>query len=241
MFTIYIRKDLGMTRGKMLSQVSHAAMKYTLSLFEQNGGVLTTSLSTIEKLNHVLTHIDKVLNIQFVKSEEELINVSNASSNHSVSILDNGLTQFNGVRTLTCALVNTDFSLPILRIPEYGKKESDHKQVLVFYSNERLNKIIQIRSAIKMAIATILAHVSRCSIDLNSEKNRDLQIWLDDCFKKVTLKTKSIDVLMNLKEQSESRGLLCVEDIDTYSTISLAIGPGSNRMYHELTDKLTLY
>ncbi|WP_420646155.1 peptidyl-tRNA hydrolase, partial [Vibrio parahaemolyticus] len=25
MFTIYIRKDLGMTRGKMLSQVSHAA------------------------------------------------------------------------------------------------------------------------------------------------------------------------------------------------------------------------
>lgn len=108
---IVIRKDLGMRKGKMISQACHASLgalltmcskneypddrfKYTLS-FEKD--------SVLDKwLNGIFTKI-----CLYVNSEDELKTLYNSIKNNSpeipcVLIEDNGLTEFHGVKTATC-------------------------------------------------------------------------------------------------------------------------------------------
>jgi PTH2 family peptidyl-tRNA hydrolase len=92
---IVIRKDLGMRRGKEISQGAHAALK-----------------ATIENLDH--PSVKEWLSGSFTKiavtvdSEQELHDVMNAAREAGLivaDIVDAGRTEFNGVPTLTCAAI----------------------------------------------------------------------------------------------------------------------------------------
>jgi PTH2 family peptidyl-tRNA hydrolase len=92
---IVMRKDLNMRKGKLVAQGAHASMKATLSNLEHPN--VKEWLSG--KFTKVAVSVD---------SEEELMDIhSKALSNGLISelIIDEGLTEFNGVFTKTCIAV----------------------------------------------------------------------------------------------------------------------------------------
>ena len=92
---IVIRKDLNMRKGKMVAQGAHASM----------GAVLPhlTDWRVKEWLKGAFTKI-----CVSVDSEEELLRIYGKAklTNQICEIIeDSGLTEFNGVKTLTCCAI----------------------------------------------------------------------------------------------------------------------------------------
>ena len=113
---IVVREDLNMSRGKIGSQVAHASMKSLADAMTKTtdedgnstGLVLTYSDSLNDKelkewLDGSFTKI-----VVYVKSEQKLMDlyhkVKEAGLRVSL-IIDNGTTEFNGVKTKTCIAI----------------------------------------------------------------------------------------------------------------------------------------
>lgn len=104
--TIVIRKDLNMRKGKMIAQGAHASMANVLQLQrqEKEGTALESDLND---LNEWLKSSFRKIALS-VNSEEELIELYNKAKdmNLNVSLIeDNGITEFNGVKTKTCLAI----------------------------------------------------------------------------------------------------------------------------------------
>ena len=92
---IVIRKDLTMRKGKMIAQACHAVEK-----------IIIDNLENDLIKNWRSTGSTKIC--VYVNSEEELIVVYQKASRKGLinsSITDLGLTEFNGVPTLTCCAI----------------------------------------------------------------------------------------------------------------------------------------
>lgn len=100
---IVIRTDLNMRKGKMAAQASHASMSFiTRRLQEAARGVYTVPLNYEEEvwLAHSFTKI-----CVGIGSEEELLALHEAASAEGLTshlVIDNGTTEFHGVKTPTC-------------------------------------------------------------------------------------------------------------------------------------------
>lgn len=101
---IIIRKELGMSKGKLAAQASHASLGAVLKMAQKEG----KNYSLDCEHNQVL---DAWLNGSFAKvalavqSEEELEKCYQLAQEHGFPcayIVDNGTTVFNGVKTPTC-------------------------------------------------------------------------------------------------------------------------------------------
>ena len=118
---IVMRKDLGMRKGKMISQGAHASMGALLQYFrkqkcyEVKGGLYEEGQASYKYSHEFMegSAMDKWLNGIFTKicvgvdSEEELLEikkrVEDEISNCACALIeDAGLTEFNGVVTKTC-------------------------------------------------------------------------------------------------------------------------------------------
>src|SRR5688572_8023566 len=110
-----MRKDLGMRKGKLIAQGSHASMAF-LANYGQNimddgeGPVLCTPLSEVQArwIREAFTKI-----CVYVKSEEELLAVHQAALDAGLVshlITDKGLTEFNNVPTNTCIAIGPDYA-----------------------------------------------------------------------------------------------------------------------------------
>lgn len=92
---IVMRKDLGMRKGKMIAQGAHASLKATLENLEHPSVKAWLS----DKFTKICVSVD---------SEQELFDVYNHAIQEgliSALIIDAGLTEFNGVPTMTCIAV----------------------------------------------------------------------------------------------------------------------------------------
>lgn len=108
---IVVREDLNMSRGKLASQVAHASLKSIVDAMKrtdlrETGDYLVLSLEDQdlkEWLNGSFTKI-----VVYVKSEEKLMQlyekVQQAGLRVSL-IIDNGTTEFGGVKTKTCIAI----------------------------------------------------------------------------------------------------------------------------------------
>ncbi len=111
---IVMRSDLGMRKGKMIAQGAHASMGALLRFFditktpsvEEGGGITSYSVSFQEDsvlgqwLGGVFTKI-----CLRVDSEEELLSLEAKCQEAGIPcalIVDSGLTEFHGHRTVTC-------------------------------------------------------------------------------------------------------------------------------------------
>lgn len=106
---IVMRKDLNMRRGKQIAQACHASLKV----------ILDTQITRNEEAEEIVLGIYSKAMLEwidglftkicvYVNSEEELLNVySLAEKKHlpRALIKDAGLTEFNGVPTLTCCAI----------------------------------------------------------------------------------------------------------------------------------------
>lgn len=95
---IVMRKDLNMRKGKMIAQGAHASVKATVY------NLRNSKIS--EWLAESFTKI-----VVSVNSEEELIKIKNKAIKANIiceEIIDNGNTEFGGVKTRTCIAVGPD-------------------------------------------------------------------------------------------------------------------------------------
>lgn len=101
---IVVRTDINMRKGKLASQVAHAAMKF---LFDNNESdrddTVTVKLSPDEAtwVNKSFTKI--VVGIDSKDALEALILKAELMGIECHPIIDEGRTEFHGVPTLTCA------------------------------------------------------------------------------------------------------------------------------------------
>jgi PTH2 family peptidyl-tRNA hydrolase len=119
---IVIRKDLNMRKGKMIAQGSHASMAF----LTKGGGVycnLGTGIPQVDyfmssveeshadEINHWLRNSFRKICV-YVNSEEELETVHQKALDSGLMshmIVDNGATEFNGVKTKTCCAIGPHF------------------------------------------------------------------------------------------------------------------------------------
>lgn len=95
---IVMRKDLNMRKGKLVAQGAHASMKVVLLNLHNE--------LVVEWLDSAFTKI-----VLSVGSEEELLQVlynAWAAGIMATDIIDNGKTEFNGVKTRTCIAIGPD-------------------------------------------------------------------------------------------------------------------------------------
>lgn len=117
---IVIRKDLKMRRGKEISQGSHSSMAFITKQLQKEIEEQSKSIQTLiyrertpfnielttEEIHWLQNSFTKVC--VYVNSEEELIDVFNKAKESGLTVhevIDNGLTEFGGVKTRTCVAV----------------------------------------------------------------------------------------------------------------------------------------
>jgi PTH2 family peptidyl-tRNA hydrolase len=114
---IAVRRDLSMRKGKIAAQVAHAAMKFLIDANEsEKPEELKVSLSEVET-EWLMGSFTKV--VVGVDSEDELnqlILTAQLADIEVHPIVDNGLAEFNGVHTLTCAAFGPDKAEELDRI-----------------------------------------------------------------------------------------------------------------------------
>jgi PTH2 family peptidyl-tRNA hydrolase len=103
---IVIRTDLGMRKGKMVAQGAHASLGAVMPHFE----VFPTERVQWRKIRQWLDSDFKKICVR-VESEEQLLEIHQAAKDAGLIeclITDAGLTEFDGVPTLTCCAVGPD-------------------------------------------------------------------------------------------------------------------------------------
>lgn len=108
---IVVREDLNMSRGKIASQAAHASMKVLTDAMVRTGtdtssDSLVLNIEDPELNAWLLGSFTKI--VVYVKNEEKLMQlydkVQKAGLRVSL-IIDNGLTEFDGVKTRTCIAI----------------------------------------------------------------------------------------------------------------------------------------
>jgi peptidyl-tRNA hydrolase, PTH2 family len=108
---IVVRKDLNMRKGKIAAQSSHASMGSILNYAHKNyEGELIINIEKPAVREWLEGRFTKIC--VSVDSEQELLEIYNKAIEHKVNvklIKDAGLTEFNGIPTLTCLALGPDY------------------------------------------------------------------------------------------------------------------------------------
>ena len=106
---IVMRKDLNMRKGKLVAQGAHASMGAILGQMKREGNTLVLNLND-ERLEPWVTGRFKKICV-YVNNEAELLDIYNTAREAGLIcslIKVAGLTEFNGVATLTAVGVGPD-------------------------------------------------------------------------------------------------------------------------------------
>lgn len=126
---IVIRKDLQMTKGKMVAQGSHASLGVLLNMMNKknniNGNGYTLTIS-VDENTPLKTWLDEIFTkiCVFVNSEEELVDLYNKAIESKLPaclITDRGLTHFKGVPTKTALAIGPCLSVDVDKITGHLK------------------------------------------------------------------------------------------------------------------------
>jgi PTH2 family peptidyl-tRNA hydrolase len=122
---LIIRKDLHMRMGKISAQCCHASNEIIwknleeLELFKTISKKIPSSVASkvfstnIEKLHEWLSNDKNTKICVYVNSEQELLEIYNKAKEQDILcslITDSGLTEFNGIPTITCCALGPDYS-----------------------------------------------------------------------------------------------------------------------------------
>ncbi len=115
---IVMRRDLGMSPGKMVAQGAHAAVSWLTEVVQTNAPYpVDFSEAEIEWLEGHFTKITV-----WVDSEDELLNIYDAAGRAGIEshlIVDDGTTEFNGQLTKTCCAIGPDWNDVIDKITRH--------------------------------------------------------------------------------------------------------------------------
>lgn len=107
---IVMRKDLKMTKGKMIAQGSHASLGVILSMMEKTNDEKDTRVLRVDENNDLKEWLNGIYTkiCVYVNSEEELLDIYNKAKSKGLPLClieDVGHTMFHGVKTKTCLAI----------------------------------------------------------------------------------------------------------------------------------------
>ena len=120
---IVMRKDLGMRKGKMISQGAHASLGSVLKLMKKSNYKYELEFGKDSYLDEWLNGIFTKITVG-VNSLDELMELYNKALEMDIPtilITDAGKTEFNGVPTVTCIAIGPYFSEEIDKITSHLK------------------------------------------------------------------------------------------------------------------------
>ena len=120
---IVMRKDLGMRKGKMISQGAHASLGSVLKLMKKSDYKYELEFEKGSYLDQWLNGIFTKITVG-VNSLDELMELYNKALEMDIPtilITDAGKTEFNGVPTVTCIAIGPYFSEEIDKITSHLK------------------------------------------------------------------------------------------------------------------------
>ena len=120
---IVMRKDLGMRKGKMISQGSHASLGSVLKLMKKSNYKYELYFEKDSYLDQWLNGVFTKITLG-VNSEEELIELHNKALEMNIPtvlITDSGKTEFHNIPTITCIAIGPYFSDEINKITSHLK------------------------------------------------------------------------------------------------------------------------
>lgn len=109
---IVLRKDLKMTKGKMIAQGSHASLGVIFAMMDKipnsDGGY--DMVLSVDNQSDMMVWLEDIFTkiCVYVESEEDLVDLYNKALNKNIPaclITDRGLTMFNGVPTKTALAI----------------------------------------------------------------------------------------------------------------------------------------
>lgn len=101
---IAVRKDLQMRKGKLAAQVAHASMQFILDADDaENGLQFHVDLSNDEAAWLHGLHKKIVVGVDSEEELQQLVFRAKMSDLQVYTVTDVGLTEFNGIETVTCA------------------------------------------------------------------------------------------------------------------------------------------
>lgn len=117
---IIMRTDLNMRKGKMIAQGAHASMMFLVkNLKKIYKPEPPYTFQCVDHLALPLVQFDWLFNDKFTKitlgcsSEEELLHLYELAKDKGLEVHkveDEGLTEFHGVKTLTCIAIGPNYS-----------------------------------------------------------------------------------------------------------------------------------
>lgn len=102
---IVMRKDLNMRKGKLVSQGSHASLGTIMNYVKNNQCSFPEVVEEWLQGSHTKICV-------YVTSEQDLLDIAAKALIKNVNyhlVEDLGLTEFNGVKTLTCLALGPDY------------------------------------------------------------------------------------------------------------------------------------
>jgi len=119
-----MRKFKGLRTGKYCAQATHAGMSFLTRNIKYSGrlGHFDISLGDhIEEVEHWLENSFRKI-VCYVNSEEELMEIHEkaiAKGLMSHMIIDNGATEFNNVKTVTCLALGPHFDSKFIGLTDH--------------------------------------------------------------------------------------------------------------------------
>lgn len=207
MLKIYLRNDLKMRKGKMAAQSAHAAMKLFFEVMKKTNDKMILESKNLILMENFINN--PVVEIIMINSEEELNLMLDKSKPHSI-VIDNGRTEFNGVKTVTCGAqgIFEESTSTEMVVPYDVWSDMKSKQVFVFNKNVPLSKV----NACKLAVISCLNNVYSKLITSGETKYYNLNIknefndWILNAFGKICLSVEDMDgfnsLLLDLEENN---------------------------------------
>jgi PTH2 family peptidyl-tRNA hydrolase len=132
---ILMRSDLGMRKGKMISAGGHAALGAVLKMMKKERVILSDQEGTLPSTKMTIyieddSYLDKWLNgiftkiclkVETLEELKALYETAQALDIPGVLIEDVGLTEFKGVKTVTCASLGPFWADEIDKITKHLK------------------------------------------------------------------------------------------------------------------------
>lgn len=241
MLNIFVRKDLGMRKGKMAAQSAHAAMKLFLEVMLPINGKLILKKEQEEEFENFLK--ESKVNIVMCKDEVEFDNSYNEAKPFAV-IIDNGRTEFHGVPTKTCAAqgIFEKANINELHVPQTYGKEISAKELFIFSKQIPLPK----EKSCELAVISCLKMLyNQMEVNEGGEKFINLEIqnplsaWITGAFGKIAVSTKDNEELEQLKSLLEIKGF-DVLMVESQGNKCLVVSPQYPQVIDEYTRHLSL-
>jgi peptidyl-tRNA hydrolase len=208
---ISMRSDLNMRTGKMASQSGHAAMLLVVSRLRNEPDHLRLSAKDLIQLRAFVQ--DPQTDTVLVSGQNDLIeSVVDSRANHMV--IDNGATEFKGVKTMTCGAAGI-FSEACLSHPiavaDSGSQPTV-RQYFVFSRETEFNK----KTACSMAGIGTVTDLEKLLKDdpqgsgdglISRAGNERFFEWILNGYPKIGLQAKSHDDLLELHTRLKGDGL----------------------------------